>query len=433
VNRYFKVFGLAVGLAAIATSAVTVWAADPGEDWPQWRGPNRDGNVGAATAKRLPKEWPAAAPAPAWKSVVGDGYSSPVIAGGRVFVMGREKDEETCLAFDAQTGSRLWRHGYKADYLPPDPRAGVGPKSTPTVDGDRVYMLGLGGMFTCLDVKTGSVLWSHDFRKEAWGVEKDAEGVDKWFPPCGNASSVVVEGNQVIVAVGGKKIGALAAFDRKDGKLLWHELPDRSSYGSPIVADLAGRKQVVGFTGLRMVGLDMTSHKPIWELPFAAMLEQTITTPVVYKDTVIVTGEVKPTIALRISQEGGKFEQKQAWTNSDLKAYMTTPVVMGDHLVGWDQSGKRLVCMDLATGTTKWTSPRIIGHVSLVVAGDKILALSSRGELVVAAADPKEYRELAKWKVSEAGETWAYLAVAGSKVFVKDKTELICFDLATKG
>jgi outer membrane protein assembly factor BamB len=434
VTRFFKSSRFAIGSAALLLSAnAFALPADPGEDWPQWRGPKRDGSVSAATLKRLPKEWPAAAPAPAWSSFVGEGYSSPVIADGRVYVMGREKNEETCLAFDAQTGSRLWRHAYVSDYVPPDPRAGSGPKSTPTVDGDRVYMLGLGGMFNCLDAKSGAVLWSHDLRKEAWGVEKDEEGVDKWFPVCGYASSVLADGNQVIVAVGGKKVGALAAYDRKSGKLLWHAIPERSSYGSPMVADLAGRRQIIGFSGLRMVSLDLAGQEKFWELPFPAMFEQTITTPVLYKDMVIVSGEQKPTIALRVANKDGKIEQKEAWTNSDLKAYMTTPVVFGDHMVGADSAGRRLVCVDLATGTTKWSSPRMVGHISLVVAGDKILTLTSKGELIVVAADAKEYKELAKWKVSEVGETWAYLAVAGSKVYVKDKEKLICFDLTAKG
>jgi outer membrane protein assembly factor BamB len=424
--------------AALCASAGAL-AAEPGEDWPQWRGPKRDGSVSAATLKKLPKDWPAAAPAPAWTSFVGSGYSSPVIADGRVFVMGREpKDKEdkealeTCLCFDAKTGSRLWRHAYNTTYQSPDPRGGHGPKSTPTVDGDRVYMIGLGGMFTCLDVKSGKVLWSHDLQKEAWGVEKDEEGVDKWFPPCGYASSVVVEGDQVIAQVGGKKMGSMAAFDRKSGKLLWHQFPERSSYGSSVVADLAGKRQVIGFTGLRMVGLDLASKEKLWELPFPAMFEQTITTPVVYKDLVIVSGEQKPTVALRVTKSGEKVEQKEAWTNADLKAYMTSPVLFGDYMVGADSAGRRLVCIDMATGATKWSSPKLAGHISLVVAGDKILCLTSKGELFVMAADPKEYRELAKWKVSEAGESWAYLGVAGSRLYVKDKENVICFDLAGK-
>lgn len=183
------------GLICVA-SGIRVSASSPMDDWPQWRGPKRDGSVSAATLKMLPKVWPAAAPAPAWKGAVGEGFSGIVVADGRVFVMGREeKNQETCLCFDAQTGSRLWRHAYQTSYIPPDPRAGNGPKSTPTVDGDRVYMLGLGGMFTCLDAKTGKLLWSHDFQKEAWGVEKDMDGVDKWFPPCGNTASAIVEGD----------------------------------------------------------------------------------------------------------------------------------------------------------------------------------------------------------------------------------------------
>src|SRR6185369_8644593 len=125
----------------------------------------------------------------------------------------------------------------------------------------------------------GRVLWKHDFRAEYWGVEKDEEGVDKWFPVCGNAASAIADGQQVIVPVGGKKAGAFVAFNRSTGSVIWTVLPERSSYGSPIIAQLAGVKQLIGFTGLRLVGLDASSHSQLWELPFPAFFEQTITTP----------------------------------------------------------------------------------------------------------------------------------------------------------
>lgn len=404
--------------------------SSPASDWPQWRGINRDGS---ASASALPGVWPAVLPAPAWQAKIGEGYSAPVVAQGSVYVMGRDEGSmETCLCFDAQSGKPLWRHAYHSDYVPPDPRAGNGPKSTPTVDGDRVYMLGLGGMFHCLDSSTGRVLWKHDFNRECWGVEKDTDGVDSWFPPCGCAASALVDGSQVIVPVGGKKVGALAAFDRTTGALIWHALPERSSYGSPIIANLAGIRQLIGFTGLRMASLDLAGHSVLWQLPFPAMFEQTITTPVIWKDLVIVSGEQRPTVALRITRSGAGVVSKEVWQNPDLKAYMTSPVIFGDYLVGGDSVGKRLVCVDLATGVTKWTSPRILGHISLMAAGDRILALSSRGELTMLKADASSCQELTKWKVGETGETWAYPALAGGRLYIKDKDHLLCYDLNTR-
>ncbi len=400
------------------------------DDWPQWRGPARDGVAGVSG---LPKDWPAAAPSPAWTADVGEGYSGPVISKGRVFVMGREAGSmETCLCFDAATGKRLWRQAYSVSYTPVDPRAGTGPKSTPTVDKDRVYMLGIGGMFTCLGVETGKVLWQHDFTKDYWGIEKDEAGADKWFPVCGVAASAIVDGQQVIVPIGGKKGGTFAAFDRNTGIMLWHALADRSSYGSPIIASLSGARQLVAFTGSRMVGINLATHELIWEYPFPALFEQTITTPIIWKDIVVISGELRPTIALRITESGSKIRTETVWRNPDLKAYLASPVIFKNHLVGVDSMAKRIVCVDLQTGQTAWTSPRIGGYVSLVVAGDRLLAQQITGELIIIRADPSKYDEIGRWKLSSAGEVWSYLAVSGSKLFVKDKEHLLCFDLGPR-
>jgi outer membrane protein assembly factor BamB len=400
-----------------------------GNDWPQWRGPNRDGYASGA---KLPKQWPEKLPAPRWSNRIGEGYSSPVIAGGRVFILGREEaGKESCLCFDAETGKPLWRVTYPCAFQPPDPTAGKGPNGTPTVDKDRVYMLGLGGMFHCLDTQTGQVLWKHDFAQEYWGVEKTSDGDDAWFPVCGASASALVVGEQVIVPVGGKKAGAFTAFHRKTGAILWKALNDRSSYASPLVADLAGTRQVVGFTGLRMVGLDFNSQKLLWEFPFTALFEQTIISPVLWRDRVIICGEAKPTVALELAKEGDKIGQKVAWRSADLSAYMATPVVVKNHLIGFDQRSKQLVCLELETGKTIWRSPRIGRiYVSLVVAGDRILALNDSGDLHLLEANPKTYTPLGQWKVSEAGGTWSYLGVAGSRLYIKDKEHLLCYDLS---
>jgi outer membrane protein assembly factor BamB len=399
---------------------------EPGE-WPQWRGPHR---TGEAVGARLPAKWGTNPPPPRWSSFVGEGYSSPVVKSGRVFILGRDKeDRETCLCFDADSGKPVWSHAYPAG-KPQTLQAGAGPKSTPTVDRDRVYMLGIGGMFHCLDVETGRVLWKHDFAAAFWGQKKDPNGYDAWFPPAGSAASAVVEGERVIVPVGGPNGGAITAFDRRTGAVVWKGLTDRSSYGSPVVADLAGTRQLVGFTGLRMVGLDVADGKLLWEHPFPAFVEQTMLTPVVWKDLVIVGGENKSTVALRIEKREGTFRPKVVWRAEDLKAYLTTPVVVKDHLVGLDNRLHRLVCVSLATGEMTWESKRIGEYASLVVAGDKILALNEVGELYVLSADPKNFVQVAKWKLGKGAGTWSHLALVGSRLFVKDADHLHCYDLA---
>jgi len=396
------------------------------DDWSQWRGPLRDGTVLNA---RLPDKWPDKLPTAIWRQYVGIGYSSPVVADGQAFIQARETDgTEVCLSFDAATGKPLWKKTYPSAYQPPDPTAGKGPNSTPTVDGDRVYMLGLGGMFHCFNAKTGNILWKHDLASEYWGVAKDTLGEDAWRPPCGATASALVDGDQVILPVGGKKAGAMTAFDRKSGKLIWTALYDRSSYASPLLRDIAGIRQIVGFTGTRMVGLDAKDQKLLWEFPFKTMYEQTIISPVIWKDRVIICGEARPTTALDLTAGAGKMGQKVAWQNSDLSAYLVTPVVVKDHLIGFDQRTRRLVCIDLANGKTTWTSPRMGKlFVSLVVAGEQVLALSDSGELIVVASNTKEYVSRASLKVAEPGTIWSQLAIVNNRLYIKDKEYLSCY------
>lgn len=413
-------------LAALFLSAV---AGSVCADWPQWRGPNRDNRVADA---RLPEKWPDQAPEPLWQKEVGEGYSSPVIAGGKLYIMARQdKDKEVCLCLDAQTGETIWDHAYDAPYKPhPAARsAGSGPKSTITIDGDRIYCLGIAGMFHCLDAKNGKSLWKHDFQNEYWGVDRDDDGYDTWATYCGASCSPLVVDGYVVVSVGGKKAGAFAAFDRRTGEIAWKALEDRASYASPIVAEPAGVRQVIGFTGLRMVGLNPQNGKLFWEHPVKVAYEQTIVTPVVWKDHVIVCAESTPTVALKIDKKDGKPVMSEAWRNKDLKSYMATPTIAGDALYGLDESG-RLVCINLADGKTRWSDGRFGQYVCILAAGKQLLVLGAGGELTVVAADPKEYKQLARLRLSKAGETWANPALLGSKLYIKDKQHLLCFDFA---
>ena len=397
-------------------------------DWPQWRGPNRDG---VAPDVKLPAKWPADAPAAKWKAPVGEGYSGAAVAGGKVFILGREGEEgdEKCLCFDADTGKLLWKVQYPCSFKAPDPTAGKGPNSTPTVDGDRVYMFGMGGMLSCIEVATGKVLWKHDCQKEFWGEVKGELGDDAWFPPCGVATGPLVDGDKVIVAVGGKKAGGFTAFDRKTGEIVWKALEDRSSYASPLIVSPGGVKQIVGFTGTRMVGLRYSNRELLWDVPWKARFDQTIITPVVWKDLVIIAGEARPTQAMRVTETGGKVTAEVAWKNDDLKSYMTTGVVFSDHLLGYDMRTSKLACVALATGETAWTSPRVPGkYHSLVRAGDVVFVLNSEGELFVIKATAEEFAQLAKWTVGDKG-TWSHLAVAGNRLYVKDKDTLYCYEL----
>jgi outer membrane protein assembly factor BamB len=399
-------------------------------DWPQWRGPNRDGHAPDA---QLPVNWAAEPPKPKWTADVGIGYSGAAIAQGKVFIHTRndEKKSERCLCLDVANGKQLWEIAYESTFKAPDPTAGKGPNATPTVDRDRVYFYGLGGMLTCAEIASGKMLWQHDCNKEYWGVKFTSDEDDAWFPPCGASASPMVDGNTVILPVGGKKAGAVTGFDRATGKLLWSALEDRSSYASPVIASPGGVKQIVAFTGTRMVGLRHSDRELLWDHPFPTRYEQTIISPIVWKDRFIIGGEAKPTVAMKLSPGDKKDTVKKeiAWKTDDLKMYLSTPVVFSDHLIGFDYRTGRLACIKLEDGSTAWTAPSLnTKHVTMILVGDVLLVLSMDGVFRVAKVSTEDYSQLAKWKVSEK-DTYAHLALAGNLLFVKGPEKLLCYEL----
>ena len=396
----------------------------PEPSWPQWRGPRRDGYAVDAV---LPARLPDFLPAPRWKASVGIGYSSPVVAQGKLVVLGRVPGgaSETCFCFDAKTGKSLWKQSWPSSFVPPDPSAGKGPNSTALLDDTRVIALGLGGMLHCFDLNTGKILWKHDCAKEFWGVEKGPAG-DNWFPVCGASTSALIVGSDVVLSIGGKKAGSFAAFDRKTGVLRWKALDDRSSYASPILATLGGVKQLVGFTGTRMVGLDLNTRAVLWEFPFKALYEQTIVSPVVWNDTVFISGEARPITALKVGQ--GKVET--LWTNAELSTYLVTPVVFEGRLFGYDFRSRRLVCLDAATGVSKWTGPRT-GKIfaALVVVGNDLLFLSDSGELHVIDPRADVYTAKKTYRVAAPETIWSHPALVGNRLYIRDQKELVCYAL----
>jgi len=398
-------------------------------DWPQWRGVGRDGH---ALDAHLPVNWAVAPPSPKWTTDIGLGYSGPAVVRGKVFIHTRDesKGNERCLCLEASTGKQIWEISYPNSFVAPDFTAGKGPNATPAVDRDRVYFFGLGGMLTCFEIANGKLLWQHDCSKEYWGVAKTNEGDDAWFPPCGASASPLVDGNTVIVPIGGKKAGAITGFDRDNGKLLWKALDDRSSYASPIIASPGGVKQIIAFTGTRMVGLRHGDRELLWDYPFPAKYEQTIISPVTGKDLVIIGGEAKPTVALKLTRNSGNMKKEIAWKSEDLRMYLTTPVVYDGNLIGFDHRMSRLVCVKLDDGDTIWSSPGLgTKYLSLVaVGGGVVFALTLEGELLVIKAKAEEYTRLAKWKVSERG-TYAHLTVAGNTLYVKGPEKLACYEL----
>jgi outer membrane protein assembly factor BamB len=399
-------FALGVGVAHLL-AAVGLAA-----DWPQWRGPNRDGIVHGA---RAPEKWPKALKED-WKVEVGEGVSSPVAVGGRAFVFTRQKDDELVLCLDIATGKEVWKsERYSAAYQwwPGEGTFSKGPRSTPTVADGRVYTAGVSGVISCLDAGTGKLLW----RKQS----KDA-------PPYGGPASPLVTDGLCVVHLGcdnrGDKDG-LTAFDAVTGEVRWRAADgSRPGAGSPIVADLAGERQVVLLTSWNLRGVSLATGKTLWAVRLDGSEKNS--TPVLYKDLIIFADYKSPVRAVRLERGEKGITPREVWKADGPAPYMSTPVPAGDLLFGMSCRGRGcFFCLDARTGKTLWESEERqgVGYATVLNAGGAWLFLTNRGRLVVARPNGKEYEPIAEYTVSDR-QTFPHPVFLGDRILIKDDTTL---------
>ena len=326
--------------------AVSVSHSAKAADWNQWRGPDRDG---LATGFQVPAVWPKELTL-RWKVEVGSGHSSPVVAGGQVFVFSRQGDRETVRRLRLSDGREAWSQGYPAPFeMSPYAKAhGQGPKSTPVVFDGRLYTLGIGGILSCWDADSGKQLWQHDFAK------KYPKGSSLWY---GAATSPMIDAGLLVTYVGGRDEGALVALDRRTGEPRWQWDGDGAAYASPILATVGGMRQVVTQSQTACIGVATDDGKLVWKMPFTTEYDQNIVTPVARGDLVVFGGTGKPTAAYRITKAGGQWSLQPVWENDQLPLYMSSPVLVGDRLVGLTQRSKgQFFAVDFASGKTLWVS-----------------------------------------------------------------------------
>jgi outer membrane protein assembly factor BamB len=399
---------------AAAASAATSSPAAASADWPQWRGPNRDGSV---TGLSAPAAWPKELKEQ-WRVTVGTGHSSPVVADGRVYQFARQGDDEVLIALDAATGKELWKTtGLPVAYeMNPAARGhGKGPKSTPAVAGGRVFTLGITGVLSAHDAKTGKLAWRKDFSKQ-YPVTS---------PLYGTAMSPLVDGGLVIAHVGGHDRGALTAFDAATGAVKWAFEPDGPAYSSPVVFTAGGERQLVTFTQKELVGVSAATGKLLWKLPAKTMYDTNSNTPLVYKDTIIFSPEGKGIVAVRPVRQGGAWAAQEVWSNADNELYMNTPVVHGGTLYGLSARRKgQFFAVSAETGKTVWQSEGRAGeNAALLSVGGTLLALTNDAVLYVLPPDPKTFAPAAQYTVAKS-PTWAHPVFLGDRLLVKDETTL---------
>ena len=293
--------------------------------------------------------------------------------GGRVYLLVRRGDDETALALEAASGKEVWEDSAPASYKPrPEAEAhGRWPRATPLLDGDLLYTLGVNGVLIARDAATGKPAWRRDFSAD----------LPVAYPGYGCSASPLVEGDLLVVAVGGTGGGALAALEKRTGKTVWKVPDGGSSYSSPVAAEIGGVRQVVAITRERIEGVSVAGGRLLWQAPFRTMYDQNIVTPVVRGDLVVFGGIDQPTRALRVTRAGESFSAEEAWRNAEVSLYMSTPVLSGGLLLGMSQKRKgSFFCADAASGKTLWqTQGRAGENALLLLAGSSILAAHHGG------------------------------------------------------
>ena len=407
------------------------------DDWPQWRGPERDGvwRESGLIDKFAGPEVPIV-----WRAPIASGYSGPTVYEGRVYVTDRlvePKQQERVHCFDAATGKPVWSYVYDCAYE----RVGyeAGPRASVGCDEGFAYALGTMGHLHCFEAATGKIVWQHDLDKE-YKIQ---------MPIWGISASPLVEGDLLIVQVGGEN-ACLAAFDKRTGAERWKALDDRASYAAPIIVEQAGKRVLVCMTGDNVVGLNPQTGAVYWTQPFPPQnMPIGISTPVVSGNRVFVTSFYDG--SLMIGLDGAKTEATTLWRRKGfsekktdaLHSIIATPLFLGDYVYGVDSYGE-LRCLDAKDGERLWENTTAVptarwSNIHMTVNGDRVWMFNERGDLIIAKLSPKGYEEISRAKLLEptmdqlrqrGGVCWSHPAYAGRHVFARNDKELVCGNLA---
>lgn len=390
------------------------------QEWTQWRGPSRDGSV---SVKNTPATWSEALQR-SWRVEIGEGYSSPVVAGGRAFVHGRSDPEEIVASINLADGKIIWQQKYQANFKKNQyaVQMAKGPNSTPLVVGNRLFTLGVTGILNAWDTATGKLLWTRDFSKS----------IDTTKLFCGTASSPLLVNGRLVVQVGSDIHGGQTlGLNPATGATEWEWRGFGPGYASPVVIEPSGGPQIVTMTQGSIVGIDGKNGQELWSVPFPDEWNENISTPLWTGAHLIVSGTRQGTHAFSLTQKDGKWEATEAWKNPDVAMYMSSPV-FGDGLIYGHSSKKKgqFVAVDAKTGALKWaTEGREGEHASLLLTPKHVLFLTNGADLIVAKRGAPAFVVERRYEVAEAA-TWAMPVLLGSNILVRDATGLIMLTVA---
>jgi len=385
------------------------------QEWTQWRGPARDGSV---SSKNAPAAWPEALKR-TWRVEIGEGYSSPVVAGGHVFVHGRRDPEEIVESINLADGKVLWQQKYQAEFKKNQYAVEMakGPNATPLVAGNRLFTLGVTGLLNAWDTDTGKQLWSRDFSKSI--------DTSKLF--CGTAASPLIVDGRLVVQVGSDIHGGqILGLNPATGATEWEWRGLGPGYASPVVVDVGGSSQIVALTEGSIIGLEGKSGKELWTVPFPDEWHENVSTPLWSGTQLIVSGTRQGTHAYTLAQTGGKWQATEVWKNPDIAMYLSSPV-FGDGLIYGHSSKKKgqFFAIDAKTGAVRWTTEGREGeHASLLLTPQNVIFLTNGADLIVAKRNTPAFAVERRYEVAE-GSTFAMPVLLGENILVRDATGLM--------
>ncbi len=413
--------------ALLCSGILTASAAE----WPQWRGPNRDGVSGEVG---LLKEWSPNGPKVLWKVPLGEGFSGISVSQGRVYTMFSEGNDEFVVCLDATDGGEIWR--FRSDKNYHEGQGGNGPRATPTIDGDLLFTISAYGKLYALNAANGQEVWSHDLQR------KFGSDMPRW----GFSTSPLVDGESLLVEVGGKGEKSIAAFNKKTGDVIWSSYKDKLGYSSPIAVTIKGIRQIIFLTGTKVVSVSPTDGTIYWQRPWKTDYDINAATPVfippdkvlissgydtgaaVLQMRVFVSPDDDRTVGEQISENQATIRIKEIWKNRKMKNQFSSSVLHANYLYGFDNS--ILKCIEANTGEEQWKS-RGFGKGTVILADGHLIILSDRGKLGLAEATPAGYMEKASAKVLN-GLCWTAPTLAGGKLYVRNEEEMVCLDMTGK-
>ena len=386
----------------------------PGE-WPQWRGPNRDG-VSFETG--LLKEWPSAGPPLVWKTQgLGNGYSTVAVSQGRLYTMGVRGDQEFILAIDQKDGKLLWERAHGSRFAND---RGDGPRSTPTVEGDFLYALGGNGDLSCLEINSGKTVWTMNI------LQKFDSSNIHW----GISESPLIVGERLLVTPGGKN-AAIVALDKKTGSVIWKSQSDRPGYSSGVYTELGGIPEAIFFTESRALGVDVRNGNLLWEYSQASNRTANCATPIVSGNYVFLSSDYGTGCALlALVPTEGKIKAREVYFNQEMKNHHSSSVLVEGTLYGF--SSAILTAMQFNDGHVFWKD-RSVGKGSLTYADGHLYCFSEKGVVGLVEANPSAYKEKGRFSIpQETLPTWSHPVVAGGRLYLRDQDTLYSYDIKEK-